>query len=198
MWCVGSITRVLFFAHKSPLAIYNVAVVAAVSFVTDVRLARRSFARDVLFFILTIIYLLIVTLDGVITLAEASGFAIIYILFITVVAGGRWIRALRTEDEGSSAFGSAGGEGPGSSAAAAAIADDHGLSSTASSGDSMGAFQTANPPASSLDAARRAALVASYQRAHNKVKQQDFFLQSPNALADGMSQLRILRVVVPA
>ena len=107
-------TGTVFCSQEPSCYILNVAVVAAVSFVTDVRLARRSFARDVLFFILTIIYLLIVTLDGVITLAEASGFAIIYILFITVVAGGRWIRALRTEDEGSSAFGSAGGEGPGS------------------------------------------------------------------------------------
>lgn len=43
------------------------AVVAAVSFVADVRLARRSFIRDVLFFIITIVYLLVCTLDGVIT-----------------------------------------------------------------------------------------------------------------------------------
>lgn len=49
------------------------AVVAAVTFVADVRLARRSFVRDILFFIATVAYLLYTTLDGVITLAEAIG-----------------------------------------------------------------------------------------------------------------------------
>ena len=49
------------------------AVVAAVTFVADVRLARRSFTRDLLFFIGTVVYLLFTTLDGVITLAESIG-----------------------------------------------------------------------------------------------------------------------------
>ena len=166
------------------------------SFVTDVRLARRSFTRDVLFFIGTIIYLLAVTLDAVITLPEAVGFVVIYILFVLVVAGGRWFRALRTEDEGSSAFGSEGGEGPGS---AAALGDTHGLSESKSGGGGgVGAFQAVVSatqgadltPLNALDAARRSALVASYQRANSKVKHQDFFLQSPNALADGCCMLR--------
>lgn len=49
------------------------AVVAAVTFVSDVRLARRSFVRDISFFILSVLYLLLTTLDGVITLAESVG-----------------------------------------------------------------------------------------------------------------------------
>lgn len=172
------------------------------SFVTDVRLARRSFVRDVVFFIGTVLYLLAVTLDGVITLPEAVGFVVIYILFVAVVAGGRWFRALRTEDEGSSAFGSAGGEGPGAEEAsgAAAIVDDHGLGSSlavtpgggAAAASSFQAPAVAQPgagagatPLNALDAARRAALVASYQRAQNKVMQQKFFLQTPSAVADG-------------
>ena len=175
------------------------AVVAAVSFVTDVRLARRSFVRDVVFFIGTVLYLLAVTLDGVITLAEAAGFIVIYILFVLVVGGGRWIRLLRTEDEGSSAFGSEGGEG-------AAVLDNHGLKPEAAAAPGgAGAFQAAAPlpaaaaadavssggvassssPMAALDEARRAALVKSYQRAHERVKQQTFFLQSPSALAEG-------------
>ena len=49
------------------------AVVAAVSFVADVRLARRSFLRDVGFFLFTVIYLIGTTWDQYISLAEAIG-----------------------------------------------------------------------------------------------------------------------------
>ena len=49
------------------------AVVAAVTFVADVRLARRSFVRDLVFFIVTVVYLLLTTIDGIITLAESIG-----------------------------------------------------------------------------------------------------------------------------
>lgn len=49
------------------------AVVAAVTFVADVRLARRSFVRDIMFFIITVLYLLLTTIDGIITLAESIG-----------------------------------------------------------------------------------------------------------------------------
>lgn len=164
------------------------------SFVTDVRLARRSFVRDVVFFIGTVLYLLFVTLDGVITLVESIGFVVIYILFVAVVAGGRWFRALRTEDEGSSAFGSTGGE-------AASALEDHTLKAPLVGVSSGTPFQASSPPTSgagggagavvvdgslgALDAARRAALVASYQRENSKVMQQDFFLQTPNAFAEG-------------
>ena len=60
------------------------AVIAAVSFVADVRLARRSFVRDVLFFVLTVVYLMVVAVDGIITLPEAIGFIVIYVLFVIV------------------------------------------------------------------------------------------------------------------
>jgi hypothetical protein len=63
------------------------AVIAVVSFVSDVRLARRSFVRDVLFFIATIVYLLAVSLDGYITLGESVGFIVIYLVFVAVRAG---------------------------------------------------------------------------------------------------------------
>jgi Ca2+/Na+ antiporter len=75
------------------------AVIAAVSFVADVRLARRSFVRDVLFFIGTILYLLYTTLDGIITLPEAIGYMAIYALFVIIVAGGRFVRSMRKEEE---------------------------------------------------------------------------------------------------
>ena len=76
------------------------AVVAAVSFVSDVRLARRSFIRDVLFFLATVLYLMACTVDGVITFLEAVGFIVIYVLFVLFVAGGRCISMLRERDEG--------------------------------------------------------------------------------------------------
>lgn len=60
------------------------AVIAVVSFVSDVRLARRSFVRDLLFFIVTVIYLLIVHWDGVIDIGEAAGFIVIYVVFVGV------------------------------------------------------------------------------------------------------------------
>jgi Ca2+/Na+ antiporter len=75
------------------------AVIAAVSFVSDVRLARRSFIRDVVFFIITVIYLLFCTIDGVITFIESIGFIIIYIIFVLFVAGGRWISMLLKNDD---------------------------------------------------------------------------------------------------
>ena len=62
------------------------AVIAVVSFVADVRLARRPFVRDIVFFIITIVYLLAVSLDGFITLWESIGFMIIYIVFLAVRA----------------------------------------------------------------------------------------------------------------
>jgi hypothetical protein len=89
------------------------AVVAAVTFVADVRLARRSFVRDVLFFIFTVGYLFYTTSDGVITLMEAVGFMLIYVAFVLVrgnespwlifvelcfvqaVGGIRWYKMLR-------------------------------------------------------------------------------------------------------
>ena len=71
------------------------AVIAAVSFVADVRLARRSFMRDILFFIGTIVYLLYTTLDGIITLGEAIGFMLIYVAFVLAVAGPRLVRYIR-------------------------------------------------------------------------------------------------------
>ncbi|RYG41530.1 hypothetical protein EON68_02980, partial [archaeon] len=63
------------------------AVIAVVSFVADVRLARRSFVRDVMFFIITIVYLLLVSKDGSINIYEAVGFVIIYIIFLAVRGG---------------------------------------------------------------------------------------------------------------
>lgn len=60
------------------------AVVGVVTFVADVRLARRSFVRDVFFFILTIIYLLASSLDGYINFGEAVGFIAIYVIFVVV------------------------------------------------------------------------------------------------------------------
>jgi len=75
------------------------AVIAAVSFVSDVRLARRSFIRDVVFFIITVVYLLFCTIDGVITFLESIGFIIIYVIFVMFVAGGRWISMLLKNDD---------------------------------------------------------------------------------------------------
>ena len=90
------------------------AVIAAVSFVSDVRLARRSFIRDVVFFIITIVYLLFCTIDGVITFIESIGFIIIYVIFVIFVAGGRWISMLlKNDDEIVSGLGSEGGGGGG-------------------------------------------------------------------------------------
>ena len=74
------------------------------------RLARRSFIRDVVFFILTVVYLMICTLDGVVTLAESIGFVVIYIVFVAFVAGGRSISMLRADDDHSSFAGSTGHE----------------------------------------------------------------------------------------
>ena len=90
------------------------AVIAAVSFVADVRLARRSFVRDILFFIGTVVYLLYTTLDGEITLAEAIGFIVIYVLFVIAVAAPRLFKFVRSAEEdghGMSVAGSLGDEG---------------------------------------------------------------------------------------
>lgn len=65
------------------------AVIGVVSFVSDVRLARRSFVRDILFFILTVVYLLVVSSDGFIDLGESIGFMIIYIVFVAVRSAAR-------------------------------------------------------------------------------------------------------------
>lgn len=60
------------------------AVIGVVSFVSDVRLARRSFVRDVLFFVFTVVYLLVVSRDGYIDLGESVGFMLIYVVFVAV------------------------------------------------------------------------------------------------------------------
>jgi sodium/potassium/calcium exchanger 6 len=50
------------------------AVIGVVTFVGDVRLPRRSFVRDVLFFIVAVVYLFAVAFDGLIDLRESIGF----------------------------------------------------------------------------------------------------------------------------
>ena len=60
------------------------AVIGVVTFVGDVRLPRRSFVRDVLFFIVAVVYLFAVAFDGLIDLRESRGFVVIYVLFILV------------------------------------------------------------------------------------------------------------------
>lgn len=60
------------------------AVIGVVTFVADVRLARRSFVRDVLFFIFSVLYLLVVAADGFISIGEAWGFVVIYVVFVIV------------------------------------------------------------------------------------------------------------------
>jgi Ca2+/Na+ antiporter len=90
------------------------AVIAVVSFVADVRLARRSFVRDILFFMFTVVYLLVVSADGFIDLGESVGFIVIYIVFVLVVGGARYIRLLHSPEEdahGLSLAGSTGEEG---------------------------------------------------------------------------------------
>lgn len=68
------------------------AVIAAVAFVADVRLPRRSFLRDIIFYLISVVYLIIVCLDQYISVAEASGFFGIYAVYLAVVFGGRCLR----------------------------------------------------------------------------------------------------------
>ena len=99
------------------------AVVAAVSFVSDVRLARRSFVRDVVFFIATVLYLLGCTLDGVITFNESVGFIAIYFIFVAAVGGGRWFSMLREAREDEALAAGSGGGGGGEKARRQSVAD---------------------------------------------------------------------------
>ncbi len=159
------------------------AVVAAVSFVADVRLARRSFVRDILFFIITIIYLLVCTLDGIITVGESFGFIIIYFVFLGVVVGGRCFRMLRTEDDHSSVAGVIAGEGKGSSSSAAGPSTASGSyqgPSSVSDGGGAGAmpdgFQERKKGIlSALESARREAMNKQHEREIASLKNAKYF-----------------------
>lgn len=154
------------------------ACVAAVSFVADVRLARRSFIRDVLFFIITIVYLLFCTLDGIITVGESWGFIIIYFVFLGVVVGGRCLRFLRTEDEHSSIAGVIHNETkPGSSSAST----EHGSYQGPTAVEQTPGFtERKNNILSTLESARREAMQRQHDKEIQSLKNQKYFANSNN------------------
>lgn len=178
------------------------AVVAAVSFVADVRLARRSFMRDVLFFLCTVLYLLYTTLDGIITNLEAIGFMVIYLIFLAAVFGGRYIRGMRTEDDGHSIGGSTGTEHAiktvetdgedaptGASVSVAKLTDAQGgyqsaaSSSTAgssSAADSDGTEEKRRGLLSALEAARREAMTLNRDREIEALTRENTFRAEHN------------------
>jgi sodium/potassium/calcium exchanger 6 len=66
-------------------------VMALVTLGSSVRVTRRPFIRDVAFYIIALSYVIIVTADEEITLAEACIFVVIYMIYVAVVVVGRKI-----------------------------------------------------------------------------------------------------------
>jgi len=153
------------------------ACVAAVSFVADVRLARRSFIRDVLFFIITIVYLLFCTLDGIITVGESWGFIIIYFVFLGVVVGGRCLRFLRTEDEHSSVAGVIHNEAKTTSSASTEEGSYQGPNAVQ---QTPGFTERKNNILSALESARREAMQRQHDKEIQSLKNQKYFANSNN------------------
>ena len=64
-------------------------VVAGVALASEAKLNRRPFLRDVISYIIAVVYLLIIFLDRTVTVPEAIGFIMIYVAFAVVVVAGR-------------------------------------------------------------------------------------------------------------
>lgn len=77
-------------------------VVGAISFVSTVTLTTRPFTRDVLFYLGAVSWTFLTLYKENITLGEAIGFIVFYVVYIAVVIGGhyiyrRWKRKVRVE-----------------------------------------------------------------------------------------------------
>ena len=57
----------------------------------DVKVTRRPFMRDVIYYCCAVLYTMFIAIDGQITFTESVSFLLLYILYVTVVLVGRYI-----------------------------------------------------------------------------------------------------------